>query len=325
MKRSVQIFLFLVSVGFLGSFDFLQQGGQLSSLARRIGKGIQYRVVGQDSYHPGEKVEYSVNYGMFGTIANASIRVESGLFTVNDRVCYKVRMKGKTKGTFTEKLGFRVDDTWISYIDNEAITSQRFFRYIAENKFRREEYLYLNPATNTARLKFEVFTVENKYKMPKESAEGPEYILAEADKKEVRKEDKQVVIPADKQDADGYYYMQDLISGYYYMRTLNFDKLKEGDVITIPAIFEEQTYSFRIVYGGLDEVKIKGKYIEAHKFIPDLSGFTDDLFRGQNPITFWVSADKNHIPLKAEAKIFLGAIDLTLEQHENLLHTAEGY
>jgi Protein of unknown function (DUF3108) len=278
---------------------------------------VSYRFIPQDAFKTGEKIEYGLSYGVLGVIANATVRVESGLFTVNDRTCYKVRIKGKTKGTFTEKLGFRVDDTWVSYIDTEAMTSQRFYRYIAENKFRREEYMYMNPLSNRVRLKYEMFTVEDKAMMPKESADAPNLIITEDKKTSVRREEKEVDFAQTFQDAaDGYYYMQDLISGYYFMRTLDYANLTVGQRVTVQGIFEDKTYNFSIFYMGTDELKMHGKKVAAIKFVPDLSEFADDLFRGKDAITFWMSDDSNRIPLKVEAKIFLGTVTLEVDSYK---------
>jgi len=285
-------------------------------------KKAQYRDKKQSAFKIGEKVEYIMTYGVLGQIANAYIRIESGYFDVNNRTCYKMRVRGRTEGTFTEKLGFRVDDTWISYIDTKAITSQRFFRFIAENQFRRKEYIYMNPLANQVLMDFEQYTVEDKRIMPKGAAESPEFVMKESDKKKYSKEQKYIDLPETLRDGDGLFYVQDLVSGYYYLRTVDMDALQVGEVVKIPAIFEQWTYDFGITYRGKEKVKVNGKTVTAHKFAPVMDEFDNDLFKGKDSLFFWVSDDGNKVPLLVEAKIFLGTVSLELVKSESLQNPA---
>lgn len=294
--------------------------GQLQKLNEHLPK-TSYRDLAQNSFKNGEKITYNTSYGILGTIATATVQVESGFFTVNDRTCYKIRVKGKTKGTFTEKLGFRVDNTWISYIDTKSVNSQRYFRYVAENKYRREEYMYFDPKSNQVRMKYEQFSVEDKNMMPKEVAASPDLAITDAKKQNLKSDDSYFTLEQRFQAADGMYYLQDFVSGYYYMRTFDFDKLKDGDIIEVPGVIEDFQYKFEVVYKGKEKIKFKGKNVEAHKFAPVMDDFDNDLFRGKDSITFWASTDGNQVPLIVEAKIFLGSITLELDSYSNLVHT----
>jgi hypothetical protein len=44
------------------------------------------------------------------------------------------------------------------------------------------------------------------------------------------------------------------------------------------------------------------------------------LFSGRNPIKMWISDDDNRIPLKIEAELLLGSLDLDISDHKNLKH-----
>jgi hypothetical protein len=42
------------------------------------------------------------------------------------------------------------------------------------------------------------------------------------------------------------------------------------------------------------------------------------LFKGAHPIRMWISDDQNRIPLKIEAELLLGSVDLDITDYSNL-------
>ena len=42
------------------------------------------------------------------------------------------------------------------------------------------------------------------------------------------------------------------------------------------------------------------------------------LFSGKHPIKMWISDDLNRIPLKIEAEMLVGSVDLDIEEFSNL-------
>ncbi|MCX8489897.1 MAG: DUF3108 domain-containing protein, partial [Cyclobacteriaceae bacterium] len=57
-------------------------------------------------------------------------------------------------------------------------------------------------------------------------------------------------------------------------------------------------------YFGKEVVKTDLGKILCHKLIPIMPDNT--LFRGENSVTAWISADRNQIPVKVDAKMFVG-------------------
>jgi hypothetical protein len=110
--------------------------------------------------------------------------------------------------------------------------------------------------------------------------------------------------------------VQDLVSGLYFLRTLNFNRLLEGDMIHIPAFFDNEFYDFKVRYLGKVEVKTKFGTIKAIELSPVMPA--NKLFKGENPIRLWLSDDLNKIPVKVQANIFLGALELELKKFRGL-------
>ncbi|NJL12272.1 MAG: DUF3108 domain-containing protein [Microscillaceae bacterium] len=168
----------------------------------------------------------------------------------------------------------------------------RFYRALEEGNYRRKELTDFNPLTKTAVMNYEEYNV-------KENA---------ADEKRKR-ESKTVKIPQ---------YVQDLVSGYYYLRTLDFNKLTPGQVITIPGILEEKLYELKIRYLGKDVAKTKFGKMNAHRLVPIMP--ENSLFAGESSVRFWVSDDKNRVPIRVEADMFIGKVVVEIKDYKNIRH-----
>ena len=107
---------------------------------------------------------------------------------------------------------------------------------------------------------------------------------------------------------------QDLVSGYYYLRTLNFDKLKEGDILTIDAFFDDEIYDFQIRFLGRESVKTKLGQIKSIVLSPIMP--ENSLFDGENSVKVWISDDSNKVPLKIKAEMFVGAVEIDIVKYK---------
>lgn len=110
--------------------------------------------------------------------------------------------------------------------------------------------------------------------------------------------------------------IHDIISGYYFLRTQDFNRVSVGEVVEVPTFFDGEVYKLRIRYGGKGEIKTKFGRIKVLKltpFIPD-----NKLFKGENPMTLWVSDDDNKIPIKAEVELVIGSLDMDIKGYKGL-------
>jgi hypothetical protein len=89
-----------------------------------------------------------------------------------------------------------------------------------------------------------------------------------------------------------------------YLRVIDFSKYKIKDTLTVSGFFEDKAYSFQILYFGKEVVKTDLGKILCHKLVPIMP--SNSLFRGENSVTAWISADANQIPVKVDAKMFIG-------------------
>ncbi len=97
---------------------------------------------------------------------------------------------------------------------------------------------------------------------------------------------------------------------------MDFSKLKVKDTVTIAGFFEDEFYKLKIIYHGKQTIKIKAGKVRALVFKPVMPD--NKLFDGENSITAWFSDDKNRIPLKIDAKMFIGSAGVELTEYSGL-------
>ena len=113
--------------------------------------------------------------------------------------------------------------------------------------------------------------------------------------------------------------IHDILSCFYYFRNHYLpwhDTLKKGDVITITTWFTDQLYPIILRYDGIEEVKTKAGRIKCIKFNPVTE--VGRLFKTENDVSFWFSADKNFLPVKIRFNIFVGAFVVDMVSYEGL-------
>jgi hypothetical protein len=118
--------------------------------------------------------------------------------------------------------------------------------------------------------------------------------------------------------------IHDILSCFYYFRNniLPVDSnLKKGEVITIITWFCDELYPIRLRYIGLEEVKTKAGHIMCHKFNPVTE--VGRLFKTEEDVSFWFSADKNYLPVKIRFDIFVGSFNVELINYEGLMYPLE--
>lgn len=113
--------------------------------------------------------------------------------------------------------------------------------------------------------------------------------------------------------------VQDMVSAFYYLRN-NYDTetIKEGDVVSLYMFFDEENYNFRLKFLGTETIKTKFGKVKSLMFRPYV--MAGRVFKEQESLTLWVSADENKIPLKIKADLRVGSLRTELEAFKGLKH-----
>lgn len=238
--------------------------------------GDGYRRLPCDAFGAGEKIHYRVHYG-FVTAGEAELHIDKKIHTINNRPAYRIDVKGRTTG-LADKL-YNVKDNWGTYLDTAAVVPHKFYRYIREGNYRKNEVIHFQQ-------------LEGKAVVSKLSKDGKDIETTEAYK-----------VPA---------HVQDMVSGYYYLRTLDYTKVKAGDVLKVNAFFDKEVYDFKVRFIGREKVKTELGKIDALVLTPILP--ENSVFRGENAVKIWLSDDQYKIPLKIKAEMFVGAVEVDIRK-----------
>jgi hypothetical protein len=92
-------------------------------------------------------------------------------------------------------------------------------------------------------------------------------------------------------------------------------------MITIITWFTDELYPIKMKYMGVDEVRLRSGRIKCYKFNPVTE--VGRLFKTEDDVSFWFSADKNFLPVKIRFDIFVGGFICEVVNYEGLLYPLE--
>lgn len=114
-------------------------------------------------------------------------------------------------------------------------------------------------------------------------------------------------------------YTQDLVSAFYYARTLDLTNAKEGDIFPITTYLDDATFPMNLKFIGRETIKSKKGKFKCIKFRPMLQ--EGRVFKDNEDMTIWISDDKNKIPIRVQTEIMVGSIKMDLVDYSNLSNT----
>ena len=110
----------------------------------------------------------------------------------------------------------------------------------------------------------------------------------------------------------------DIISCFYHFRNnilpVRKDNLKPGDMITMMTWFADELYPIKLKYVKMEEVKTKAGRIMCYKFNPVTE--KGRLFKTEEDVSVWFSADRNYLPVKIRFDIFVGAFIVEMTSYK---------
>ncbi|MHC1706462.1 MAG: DUF3108 domain-containing protein [Bacteroidales bacterium] len=115
------------------------------------------------------------------------------------------------------------------------------------------------------------------------------------------------------------YGVQDVISAFYYARTLDFSEAKLGQNFSIPFFLDDSVYTSVIQFHGRETVKTELGEFRCLKFKPMVA--TGNVFSNPYPMTLWVTDDDNRLPVKGESAVVVGTVKMELINYFNLANS----
>ncbi len=112
--------------------------------------------------------------------------------------------------------------------------------------------------------------------------------------------------------------VQDILSAFYYARTMDFTNAKPGDIFTVECFLDDELWPLRMRYMGRETIKLRNGKYRCLKFQPVVQ--EGRIFKGNDDLNVWITDDGNKIPVLAQAKVLVGSIKMELSEYQGLAH-----
>jgi hypothetical protein len=105
-------------------------------------------------------------------------------------------------------------------------------------------------------------------------------------------------------------YIQDMVSSFYYSRTFNYTDEKPGKIDSVITFVDNQVWTLKIRFVRRDTIDCDIGKVCCLVFEPIVQ--KGRIFKHNDDLQVWISDDKNHIPIRAQANILVGSIKLDI-------------
>ncbi len=105
----------------------------------------------------------------------------------------------------------------------------------------------------------------------------------------------------------------DLLSTFYWMRTLDLTTAKTGDKIHVKMAIDDEEYDMYVRYDGKEVYETKLGKFNCIKLKPLLK--EGDIFKEGEGMTLWLTDDENRIPVRIESDLKVGRITCDLKSY----------
>jgi hypothetical protein len=219
--------------------------------------------------------------------------------------------------TFGEELSYRVHYGWINAAritmkvsdKPQVIDGRETFHIVAKGRTNksfdwaykvRDHYESNVDIASIAPLKYFKSVKENKYT-------DVDLVYYNHANGTLRGKKKNMSVPA---------YVQDIVSGTYYARTIDYSKSKVGQTYPLNIYLDQEVYNLKFKYLGMETIKTDVGKVKCYKVRPQL--VVDRVFKDEDDMTIWISADANRIPVRVQTDIWVGSLKVDLKGYKNL-------
>lgn len=115
--------------------------------------------------------------------------------------------------------------------------------------------------------------------------------------------------------------VQDMMSLFYFLRSQDVRHLKPGDDIDVNLFIDSETTPFKLRLLGIEILKTAFGKVKTYRFRPFVQ--SGRIFKAQESVTMWITADDNKIPIKILANLSVGSLRAELDAYKGLANPFE--
>jgi hypothetical protein len=111
-------------------------------------------------------------------------------------------------------------------------------------------------------------------------------------------------------------YSQDILSAYFYVRTMNLREMKDGSIIELNNVSDKEVIPLKIKIRNRDLLETELGVFRTIVVEPIVQGV--GLFKSDGQILIWMTDDENKIPIRIKIKVIVGSLSADIESMEGL-------
>jgi hypothetical protein len=111
-------------------------------------------------------------------------------------------------------------------------------------------------------------------------------------------------------------YVHDILSAFYYVRTVDFSGLKTGDTIKMYNFYKDKSHDLVVRLLGRQDLEVGAGTFRSLVVEPLVK--EGGLFKSEGRIVIWLTDDDLKIPIRVNTKVVIGSIDVELREYSGL-------
>lgn len=108
----------------------------------------------------------------------------------------------------------------------------------------------------------------------------------------------------------------DIVSAFYYARTLDYSNLNVEDKIPLQNFYKNKVYDLNVRYLGKETIEVPAGKFDCIIVEPLVK--EGGLFKNEGSIIIWLTDDEVKMPVRVKTKVVVGAIDADLTMYEGV-------
>jgi Protein of unknown function (DUF3108) len=110
--------------------------------------------------------------------------------------------------------------------------------------------------------------------------------------------------------------VNDILSAFYFVRTLDFSKLKVNDKIGLQNFYKDKVYDLDVKYLGKETIEVPAGKFECIVVEPLVK--EGGLFKSEGSIIIYMTNDEAKMPVRVKTKVIIGSINADLTSYEGV-------
>ena len=111
-------------------------------------------------------------------------------------------------------------------------------------------------------------------------------------------------------------YVHDIMSAFYYARTVDFSGMKKGDSLMLHNFYKDKSYDLVVKVLGRQELEVAAGTFRTIVVEPLV--MEGGLFKSEGRIVIWLTDDDRKLPIRVNTEVVIGSIDTELREYSGL-------